>query len=659
MIKVYKILIICFLFFSVGTQSQQYKIINYTIKNGLQYNTINQITQDSIGYLWLATKKGIVRFDGDEFKHIDAHSKSKVFSLNYKNNTLFIGSESGFFTLKNNKIKFIGKEKVLKTVFINNQIFLATNQGIYQFKEGLLQPLQIHTKIDFSIITDIFLHHNKYYIVTNNGLWKTNNLLKPSKVVKILNEGIITILNTNNHIIIGNRKNEIKIIQNDTIINQFEIDGNISSLNKNNNELWVSTNNNGIAIYSIIDLTFKQKIHKYNSDISNNINSIFIDNKNTVWIASEDKGFYKLENQKSTEQYNKPTVFLENVRVNHKKLDSLNNNLITLKSTENNISFNYKTVSLNTPKKVLYRYKLSGTFSPWSSNNNVEFASLKAGKYTFSYQSKIEDLKSDIKHLKFIIDAPIYKKGWFLIITFIAFILILLGIIESNIRKLKKKNLQKVDRLKLENRLLNLKQKALQLQMNPHFIFNVLNGIKALGNSGNTKELNKTISQFSVLLRSVLNNSRLEEISLHDEIETLKNYLELEQKMNSKTFEFTIEKNLKNIDSEEILIPSMLLQPFVENAIKHGIIPNSKNNIIKVNFEVKNYYLECSIIDNGIGFHQSIKVIKKHKSVALQVTKERIENISKNSKFLIEELKENNSVVGTKVWFKIPLKTDY
>ena len=228
-------------------------------------------------------------------------------------------------------------------------------------------------------------------------------------------------------------------------------------------------------------------------------------------------------------------------------------------------------------------------------------------------------------------------------------------------QRIQRKNNAKVEKLTLENNLITLEQKALQLQMNPHFIFNVLNGIKALGNSGNTKKLNTTVSQFAVLLRSILQNSRRQEISLSEEIETLKNYLELEQQLSINVFEYEIKSATKNIDIEEILIPPMLLQPFIENSIKHGFKGKNKDGKIVVNFEIKNNFLFCSITDNGIGFVQSqrLKTATNHKSVALKVTKERIKNLSKSSTIDINELKENNQIRGTKVAFKIPLKTDY
>ena len=137
--------------------------------------------------------------------------------------------------------------------------------------------------------------------------------------------------------------------------------------------------------------------------------------------------------------------------------------------------------------------------------------------------------------------------------------------------------------------------------------------------------------------------------------------LNLEQKMNSKSFEYSIETSLNNIDLEEILIPPMLLQPFIENCIKHAFQPNKLDAKIKIYFEVKGKFLHFTIEDNGIGFQQSKKekVKSSHQSVALEVTKERIQHITKYNSFSIKEIEEQKEIKGTKIGFKIPLKTDY
>ena len=290
----------------------------------------------------------------------------------------------------------------------------------------------------------------------------------------------------------------------------------------------------------------------------------------------------------------------------------------------------------------------------------LDFANLQSGNYTFSVQSKVNGKESTFKSFQFFIDTPLYKKLWFRISTLTTILLIITLIVYRYITRIRAKNKAKVEKLQLENHLLSLEQKALQLQMNPHFIFNVLNGIKALASSkDNAFELNSTINTFATLLRSVLSNSRKEEISLAQEITTLKSYIELEQQMSSKKFTYNINTHI-SLDANEVLIPPMLVQPFVENSIKHGIKP-IENGVLTINFDEVDNYLHCSIIDNGIGYKQSQKNKEKksHNSLAVKVTQERIHSLSGNRSFVIEEIKENNNVTGTKVWFKLPLKTDF
>ena len=131
--------------------------------------------------------------------------------------------------------------------------------------------------------------------------------------------------------------------------------------------------------------------------------------------------------------------------------------------------------------------------------------------------------------------------------------------------------------------------------------------------------------------------------------------------MGTKDFKFTIDVD-KNIESEEMMIAPMLIQPFVENAIEHGISKIEKKGEVLISFALKNEQLHCEIQDNGIGYKQSVKFKKKssHQSVALDVTKERIDKISDKSTFKIEELNDSKGeVIGTLVSFNLPIITDY
>ncbi len=170
-----------------------------------------------------------------------------------------------------------------------------------------------------------------------------------------------------------------------------------------------------------------------------------------------------------------------------------------------------------------------------------------------------------------------------------------------------------------------------------------------------------TINSFATLLRETLNNSRKDQIILGQEIKTIRHYITVEQLMAAKPFTFTITSNCE-LDPEEILVPPMLIQPFVENAIRHGILKGNKAGVLQIEFNTTEHDLHCTVIDNGIGIFKSqeTKIKTDHQSMALTVTKERLTSISGENALQITEIKNDDGTIGgTNITFKIPLLTDY
>lgn len=638
----------------IVSQQETYKIFN--TENGLSNNNIIKITQDNIGYLWLGTDSGLIRFDGDDFKKVNS---KKVTSLLFNNKKLLIGTTKGLIVKEGNQEVFYESKKVFNVLIKDTDVFVATNQGICHLKNKKILPIQINTKLDFSIIYDIVYVNNSFFIASNNGLYQIDDLIQPKKITLLTNDVFVDLVIDDEKLLAAS--NNKVICLNDNKIQPIKTIQNISNISIIENQLWVSSINNGIEIFSLPDFKFLQKINKYNTLKTDHINYVFNDNQNIKWIGTN-QGLYQQKKYNINNRNSKPNLYLESVKINFKEVNYLSkeNINLNLSSNENSISIVYKTVNLLKPKNILYRYKINNTFSNWNKNNSLQLANLDYGSYTLELQSKIDDVKSDIKKINFTINTPFYYNVYFIISAFILFVFISYVLVDLNIKSIKKKNSKKLNELELKNSLLTLKQKALQLQMNPHFVFNVLNGIKALGNSRKTKELNNSINHFSSLLRSILNSSMKDKITLKEEIEALKNYLELEQKMSSKKIIYSIKTNLNNIDTEEILIPTMLIQPFAENTIHHAFI-NKEFGKIEISFTIKKNILYCSIKDDGIGFNTSINNKKEtnHKSAALKITKERINNIYKYSDFNISELKEGDIITGTNVSFKIPLETDF
>jgi sensor histidine kinase YesM len=220
------------------------------------------------------------------------------------------------------------------------------------------------------------------------------------------------------------------------------------------------------------------------------------------------------------------------------------------------------------------------------------------------------------------------------------------------------------EQLELENNLLQLEQKALQLQMNPHFIFNALNTAQSLFMSDDQAAARSLISKFAKLMRAILLHSRETSIPLKEEIDLLENYLAIEQFSRPNKFVYKI-KVADELDVDELMIPPMMIQPFVENAIKHGINHLKGEGKIEIEFLKKGNKLECSIADNGIGRTASAELnaqkTKNHKSTALLVTKERLEILNENKNYY-KSLEINDLVggdgssAGTKVTIRMPLE---
>ena len=216
----------------------------------------------------------------------------------------------------------------------------------------------------------------------------------------------------------------------------------------------------------------------------------------------------------------------------------------------------------------------------------------------------------------------------------------------------------------LQQQAQELEMKALKAQMNPHFIFNSLSSINWFILKNKTQQASDYLTSFSRLIRMVLNNSEKPVISLDEELKMLRLYLDMEQLRLEHSFDYKIEM-MNNIDPAEILMPPMILQPFCENAIWHGLAHKSEKGILAVNFELQGNTLNCTIVDNGVGREVAAQLNNnashKEKSMGIQITKTRLSlfNQAQNEAeyYRIEDIKNDDGAVdGTKVTLKIRSK---
>ena len=332
---------------------------------------------------------------------------------------------------------------------------------------------------------------------------------------------------------------------------------------------------------------------------------------------------------------------------------------IEFERSENHLSFDFIGINHTNPERVMYQWKLEGFENDWSpltTKSDATYPNIAPGNYVFMVKSCNEDgvCNEQALEIPFTVLPPYWQTLGFRLTIIVGSILIITLVILFFVLRSRKRNKDLREKLLMEKKLLQLEQKALRLQMNPHFIFHALNSIQGLIVQKDEKTARNYLSKFSKLMRSILENSREQSITLETEIATLKNYLELEKFTRGDTFDFEVNCD-SDIDQNDILIPPMLLQPFVENAIIHGFNGLDRRGKITVSFQLNDGKLICSVKDNGVGREKATNVKmqqeSEHKSTALKVTQERLDKLNSGEKslFIIDIKDENGNPAGTEI----------
>jgi LytS/YehU family sensor histidine kinase len=327
---------------------------------------------------------------------------------------------------------------------------------------------------------------------------------------------------------------------------------------------------------------------------------------------------------------------------------------------QNKIAFELQSKSLKYASEIQYKYRLNGIDNKWQYNdyldNKIEYKTLPVGEYKFEYSTICRGAQSNSKSFSFEIKAPYWKTKWFLGLSVLALISIVL-FISMLINKGQKK------KAKLKYELSNSQLATLKSQMNPHFIFNSLNSIQDLVLRQEGEKAYDYINKVAFLVRKVLLFSTADYVEIEEEIKMLNIYLDLEKLRFKEDFSFEVIYN----ERDSLEIPPMVIQPFVENALKHGLFHKKGKKKLIVSFENLTTCLVCTIEDNGIGRLKSKEINKrkweKHDSFSINAIKERFEILKKvhgnELGFQFEDLYSEKEPVGTKVTIKIPYKRRY
>jgi len=403
------------------------------------------------------------------------------------------------------------------------------------------------------------------------------------------------------------------------------------------------------------------------------MNSSVLDSRGRLWFGTID-GINCISTEENiSPNKSAPSAFVSGISLfyqplNETPLKSFLNSWGGLKDTliltyeQNHLSFDFAGIHLGDPEGVLFQWKLSGLDTSWTPPmplNNATFSNLKPGSYSLLMRACIsEEICSQTSSVPFVILQPYWQKTWFIWASVLAVALLVVSIFMIILKSTQRRSREKNAKLLMEKKLIELEQKSLRLQMNPHFVFNTLNSIQGLIATEDYKGARQQLSRFSKLMRQILENSREEKVMISEEIEALRNYLELEKSTRADIFEFEI---ISEVDPETLEIPPLLVQPFAENAIIHGLAPLGKGGKLVIAFKENNGNLDITIEDNGIGrkaAREKNKSAVHHKSAGLAVTEERLELLAGKSETQIhfEDLyNDKKEAIGTRVRIKIPL----
>jgi ligand-binding sensor domain-containing protein len=405
---------------------------------------------------------------------------------------------------------------------------------------------------------------------------------------------------------------------------------------ENDSTIWVATLNGLNRISSrFVSEKFEIKIRNfYRNDglPSNYINDIYVYG-DTIWLATNFGLAIFNKNDLSTNVYT-PKISIETLKANNENILQRKNKLIELNRKNNNIIIEFNCRTFKNSGTVRYKYKMGGLNSNWTEtmNNQVDFTGLAPGRYTFEVfaYSVDENWKTNVEQIKFYIKPAYWQTLWFRILLAALFLLSVILIVFYRFKKVKGKFAVQQKIINYEKELLELEQQALRLQMNPHFIFNALNSIQYAILSGKQNDAYNSLELFSSLIRGILENSKYKFISLEDEIEILKIYIEIEAKRFSSDFKYEVNID-PDIDTSGIKIPPMLIQPFVENSIWHGLMPKTEGEKkLILSFASTDDAIICKVEDNGIGRNKAAAMkSKKHgTSLGTALTFNRVANIN-------------------------------
>lgn len=684
-------------------------IISYTKADGLSSDAVMGISQDTAGFYYFSTyDAGLTKWHPDTTIKTTATYNSELKNSTIwttfidGNNFCWIGSSGGVDLLNGSGL--IQKNNLTETLLSKTRTILQISDSVYLFggSSGVygwngieLTPLFANQSLD---VNKMLVSSGYLYIAATTGLYFI-------KISALSGEAVLLDLPENNvksitadqegNLWIGTNSNGIYVAKANGDLYPFELDYNdtrsrtiLGLITDQSGNIWVSTLN---GVYQIIFQEGGQNQYQINHfgyaegliTLECNQNAIFEDKNHHIWVGTSE-GLVEINPQLNAElfRFRKPELLITGVRLFMDEFDYSDYTFIeneetgvpisiTLPYNKNHLTFDFIGLHLKDPEGVRYQYRLVGAEENWSPMTNNRYATysfIDNGEYEFEVRATNNSGEwSETSRMHVTILPPFWLTWWFILLMILLGVGLIVLVFQIRIRAIKQK--QENEKLGYKNRLLFLEQQSLNASMNRHFIFNSLNSIQYFINSSNKLAANKYLTSFAKLIRKNLDSSQANNfiVTLKEEIERIQLYLSLEKMRFEGKFEYEIDLD-DDIDTESLEIPSMILQPFVENSIIHGVLPIQRQGLIRIRIFLEFGFLVFEVVDDGIGIDASLSLKKanpdnSHDSMGMEITNRRIDLLRKltgENLMIIGPFQMNDdsgNSLGTKVIIKINIES--
>ena len=601
--------------------------------------------------IYFNDKNSILKRNGSsQYEIIEPKSNNEIYNLTYStfHNDVIVSGQKSYLLNQDSFPQFIlvlnydGLPFTLRSKncfpFSKNSVYFIHSRN-FIFYENLFEPPLIDSGRDSIVIGSINYMHSleddSFLIARNNGicLYEDGTVSEIKNLPPILSGRVVSIHEAHNKYIFGVLGAGLVIwdLKTKPIIigkSQGLVSNIIEKVVPFGDQQFYICTKNGLSLIHI-DPNFEYDIKNYSTFHglpSNEVNDVALI-KDTVFIGTgKGLAFMNMNELDTKIKTTKPQI--NSFKAAGKPIIK---DLFTLHYHQNDVELNYTSLDYKMEGQIPYRYRINESNWTETTNRRANFNALLPGEYSFEVQSRnLNEQWGESAFANFEIKEAWWNSNLFRTALAIFTLLLFYLFYKWRINSLKEKQ-------KVEKELNDLERAALQAQMNPHFIFNCLNSIQNYIYRNDKEQAMEYLAKFSRLIRQTLNASREIKVSLKDEISMLSNYLDLEQMRLKDKFTYDISIDDK-IDPQQVLIPALLIQPFIENSIKHGIANLESDGTISVNFEkLSSNKVGVVIRDNG-----KLASVKQsgidHKSHGSKITSKRLAfiNKSKNKDFKVE-----------------------